>query len=117
MTRLYISGPVSGKPDDNRAAFADAKMSLYEAGITAFDPHDLVIPSDSHETAMLLCVNELTGRTQKTGISYPVPRYDGLALLPGWEQSEGARLEKAVAEACGIPVKTVEEWIEEAASS
>lgn len=114
MTRLYISGPVSGKPDDNRAAFADANMSLYEAGITAFDPHDLVIPSDSHETAMLLCVNELTGRTHKTGISYPVPRYDGVALLPGWEQSEGARLEKAVAEACGIEVKTVDEWLEEA---
>lgn len=114
MTRLYISGPVTGKPDDNRAAFADARMSLYEAGITAFDPHNRVIPSDSHETAMLLCVNELTALAQKTGISYPVPRYDGVALLPGWEQSEGARLEKAVAEACGIPCKTVDEWIEEA---
>lgn len=114
MTRLYISSPVTGKPDDNREAFADAKISLYEAGITAFDPHDLVIPSDPRETAMLLCVNELTERTQKPGIRYPVPRYDGVALLPGWEQSEGARLEVAVAYACGIRCKTVGEWLEEA---
>lgn len=114
MTRLYISGPVTGVPNDNRDAFADARISLYEAGITAFDPHCRVIPSDSRETAMLLCVNELTERTQKLGIRHPVPRYDGLALLPGWEQSEGARLEVSVAEACGIPVKTVDEWLEEA---
>lgn len=113
MPRLYISGPVTGIEDDNRKAFEDARMSLYETCDTAFDPHTRVIPSDTHETAMLLCINELTEYTQKPGTMHPVPRYDGLALLPGWEQSEGARLEKAVAEACGIPVKTVDEWIEE----
>lgn len=114
MIRLYISGPVTGKPDDKWYAFSEASNALNEAGILAVIPLELVEPGDSHETAMLLCVNELTGRTQKPGIRYPVPHYDGLALLPGWEQSEGAKLEKAVAEACGIPVKTVDEWIEEA---
>ena len=114
MNSLYISGPVTGVPDYNRRSFASAGVALADAGYTWFDPHDLVNPEDTHETAMLLCVNELTERTQKPGIRYPVPRYDGLALLPGWEQSEGAKLEKAVAEACGIPCKTVHEWIEEA---
>lgn len=114
MTRLYISGPVTGIEDDNRTVFDDTQKLLAEAGYDSFLPHYLVEPSDSHETAMLLCINELTGRTQKPGIRHPVPCYDGLALLPGWEQSEGAKLEKAVAEACGIPVKTMDEWLEEA---
>lgn len=114
MTKLYISGPVTGIRDDNRLAFSWAQNRLMDAGYEPFIPHEIVEPDDTHETAMLLCVNELTGRTQKPGIRHPVPCYDGVALLPGWEQSEGARLEKAVAEACGIPCKTVDEWIEEA---
>ena len=114
MARLYISGPVTGIELRNYPAFRDAQRLLGDSGYYADIPHDLVNPDDTHETAMLLCVNELTERTQKTGIRYPVPYYDGVALLPGWEQSDGAKLEKAVAEACGIPVKTVDEWLEEA---
>lgn len=114
MARLYISGPVTGKPDDNWYAFNEASIALNEAGILAVIPHEFVKSGDTHETAMLLCVNELTGRTQKPGTRHPVPCFDGVALLPGWEQSEGAKLEKAVAEACDIPCKTVGEWIEEA---
>lgn len=112
MTRLYISGPVTGVADDNRLAFSWAQARLMEAGYEADVPHSLVEPDDSHETAMLLCVNELTERTQKPGIRYPVPYYDGVALLDGWEDSKGARLEKQVAEACGIPCKPVDEWLE-----
>lgn len=114
MASLYLSGPVTGIELRNYPAFRDAQRILADGGYYADLPHDLVDPDDTHETAMLLCVNELTDRTQKPGIRHPVPRYDGLALLPGWEQSEGARLEKAVAEACGIPCKTVDEWLEEA---
>ena len=114
MTRIYISGPVTGIEDGNLSAFESVQKELEAAGYLTDKPYDLVDREDSHETAMLLCVNELTGRIQKPGIRHPVPRYDGMALLEGWEQSEGAKLEKAVAEACGIPVKTVEEWIEEA---
>lgn len=114
MTRIYISGPVTGIEDGNLSAFESVQKELEAAGYLTDKPHDLVDREDSHETAMMLCVNELTWRTQKPGIRHPVPRYDGVALLPGWEQSDGARLEKAVAEACGIPCKTVEEWIEEA---
>lgn len=114
MTRLYISGPVTGIEDGNLSAFESVQKELEAAGYLTDKPHDLVDREDSHETAMLLCVNELTGRTQKPGIRHPVPRYDGVALLEGWEQSEGAKLEKAVAEACGIPCKTVDEWLEAA---
>lgn len=114
MTRLYISGPVTGIEHDNATAFRKAQRLLSDAGFEPFIPHEIVEPNDTHKEAMLLCINELTERTQKPGVRYPVPYYDGLALLPGWEQSEGARLERAVADACGIPCKTVDEWLEEA---
>lgn len=108
MSRLYISGPVTGRENRNFDAFREAQRSLVDAGHTAIIPHQIVLPSSTHERAMRTCINELTwGRFG--GFSY-----DGVALLPGWEQSEGARFEKAVAEVCGIPVKTVDEWMKEA---
>lgn len=111
MARLYISGPVTGKPDGNYEAFRDSGYSLRAAHYETLDPHGIVDPGSSHEEAMIVCINELTSHAWSDG---PLPSYDGVALLPGWEQSEGARLEKAVAEACGIPCKTVDEWLEEA---
>ena len=58
MTRLYISGPVTGINDDNRLAFSWAQNRLMDAGYEPFIPHEIVEPDDTHETAMLLCVNE-----------------------------------------------------------
>ena len=112
MTRLYISGPVTGIEADNYEAFSDAGYSLMAARYDVIVPHKLVGDEATHETAMLLCLNVITDYVWRDDDVRPW--IDGLALLPGWEQSEGARLEKAVAEACGIPCKTVDEWIEEA---
>lgn len=35
---------------------------------------------------------------------------DGLAMLDGWERSEGAQLEANVARSLMMPVKTVSQW-------
>jgi len=113
MSRLYISGPVTGIEHDNVTNFRRAQRLLDYAWYEAFVPHDIVEPNDNHRTAMLLCINELTGRTQKPGVRHPAPRYDGLALLEGWEASDGARLEKAVAEACGIECRPLADWLGE----
>lgn len=109
MTRLYISGPVTGIEADNYEAFDDASFYLRRARYEATIPHDFVLPYMSHEVAMAACIHQLTSRVWDADSNGPKNLYDGLALLPGWEQSEGAKLEKAVAEACGIPCKTVDE--------
>lgn len=116
MVRLYIAGPVTGEPDDNREAFNKARRKLWHEckGYIADIPHDFVGEGTPHDEAMALLLNRLTDRTYSYRKGKCANLYDGVALLPGWEQSEGARLEKAVAEACGIPCKTVDEWIEEA---
>lgn len=114
MPRLYISGPVTGIKDDNYEAFDNASFYLRRARYEATIPHDSVLSYMSHEVAMAACIHQLTSRVWDADSNGPKNLYDGLALLPGWEQSEGARLERAVAEACGIEVKTVAEWLEEA---
>jgi hypothetical protein len=36
---------------------------------------------------------------------------DGIALLPGWERSRGANLERHVALALELPVETIDTWL------
>lgn len=124
--RLYIIGPVTGIKDDNIQAFVEAQKELDASGYTAYSPHSFVGPGTPHEEAMRICIGRLVsgyyaaralneaGKGPLTTRQRHVPLYQGVALLDGWEQSEGARTEKLVAEACGIPCKTVAEWIEEA---
>lgn len=103
MTRLCISGPVTGIPNDNREAFEEAKSLLHRRFVQVNIPHHFIDAGTSRPKAMRMSIFQILS-----------PRTSGVALLPGWEQSEGAKLEKAVAEACGIPCKTVDEWLEEA---
>lgn len=109
MNILYVIGPVSGITNDNRKAFDEARDLLVSAGHYADIPHAFVPSDASWSKAMRISINKLTNPSPIRSMFY-----EGVALLPGWEQSEGARLERQVAEACGIPCKTVDEWLEEA---
>lgn len=115
MSRIYVSGPVTGKPDGNKDAFRAARKALKKAGYRADIPHDIVAPWDDRERAMTKCLRLITAPVAPSlpADCYPC-LYKGLALLPGWEQSEGARLEKAVAEACGIECRPLADWLGEA---
>ncbi|MEC4272938.1 DUF4406 domain-containing protein [Adlercreutzia sp. R25] len=103
MARLYISGPVTGIENDNRAAFEEAKRRLSAKHPEVNIPHHFIASGTPYPKAMRISLSRVT-----SGVYY------GVALLAGWENSNGALLEKQVAEACGIPCKTVDEWLEEA---
>ncbi len=105
MARLYVIGPVTGKLDENRAAFIKAADALADKGDLAYIPHMFVPEGSEWRDAMRISINEITDCRY---------RYDGVALLDGWEQSKGACLERVVAQACGIPCKTGDEWLKEA---
>jgi dUTP pyrophosphatase len=103
--RVYIAGPMSNVPDNNRKAFARAEERLKLMGHVPINPYHLgskelqAVAADmgvefraTPEYAALLerCIFE-------------VSMSDAVVLLPGWEDSTGARREKTAAEGIGIP--------------
>ena len=101
--RLYVIGPVTGRRDLNRPAFEAARVELDEAGYDATIPHDVVPPDATREQAMRASVRMLL-------------ECDGVAVLPDWSGSDGAKLEKKVADACGIYAHDVDAWVSNAQS-
>lgn len=91
----YLSGPITGMPQQNKPAFTRASDSLRESGYGVLNPFDLFAePAPVNPTreekraywqrAMRACLRVL-------------PDADVIAVLPGWERSEGAREEHRIA--------------------
>jgi Domain of unknown function (DUF4406) len=97
---LYIAGPMTGLPDYNYPAFHAAEQRLIVAGFTVLNPahHQCEAQTPTWHDWMRLGLRAVTNA-------------DGIALLPGWQRSRGTRAELAAAEAIGIAVKPVDEWV------
>lgn len=93
---IYIAGPMTGLPEFNYPAFNNAAAAL------RVHCADVVSPTELHD-----------GDTSRPYDYYlrlglrALLDCDEIVLLPGWENSRGARLELAVAEALGMKVT---EW-------
>lgn len=109
--KLYLSGPITGKPDGNRAAFDNAARALHECGHQPINPHivgELVEAEFGNITPewadyMRADIAELMA-------------CDAVATLPGWVESRGACIEVHLAQALGMLVQSVDAWIEGAAT-
>ena len=89
--KAYVSGPVSGLPGNNEAAFRACAERLRALGVEPLVPHDIVPEGcDGWHEAMRHCIAFL-------------PSCDAAVFLPGWWLSRGARVERKVAMACGLP--------------
>lgn len=103
--KLYIAGPMSGLPDFNYPAFFAARDRLAAAGYEPVNPaRDWDGPASPKWTDYM-----------RRGIR-DVTTADGLAMLPGWQRSVGATEERRIAEMLGIPVKSLDEWLDAASS-
>jgi hypothetical protein len=101
---LYIAGPMSGLPDSNYPAFFAAEERLRAAGYNRIlNPARAVCPPDSDWHVWM-----------RSGIDM-VLRAEALVMLPGSDNSRGARLERYVAEALGMRVAPLDEWLKVAA--
>ncbi len=86
MNRIYLAGPMTGLPESNFPAFRDAAGRLRDAGWEVINPAE-----------------NFGGRTDLPRSSYLradlslLLQCGAMALLPGWEDSQGAKLEYAIA--------------------
>ena len=107
--KIYLSGPMTGIEDYNRAAFDGAELDLLGAGAdSVYAPAEHIdeYAQLSHELCMALSLRELIAERPWGKIE---PYYDMLVSLPGWQDSAGARLEREVATAIGMEVHDIGE--------
>ena len=99
MKTLYVSGPMTGLPDLNVPAFNAAAAKLRAAGFTVVNPAELnPDPAATWAQCMRADIKALCD-------------CDGLALLPGWTDSRGAKLEAHLAESLGMTLWAVPQWL------
>lgn len=92
---VYISGKITGN-ENYKTDFLEAEKLLNKNGFDFMNPVYLgealeaVIKSPTHEQYMRTCLEGLL-------------KCDAILMLPNWQYSEGAKVEKLVAESIGLP--------------
>lgn len=89
---IYISGPMTGHTDLNFPLFADVALALRMAGF------DVVNPAELHQKE-----SPSWADCMRVDIAALV-ECESIVMLPGWQQSRGARLELHIARELGLRV-------------
>lgn len=113
---LYVIGPVTGKENENREEFERAKRELKIKGYVVSTPFEVVCAmtdtgrvgpdcEGNWDACMYAsCKHIVDGRwIYQNGFA--------IAMLDGWEQSRGARIEHDLACALGIECRPWMEWL------
>jgi hypothetical protein len=111
----YIAGPMTGLPNFNFPAFNAAAKHLRSQGHTVFNPAErdierhggVDISADNHAGDPALAVKQ-HGFSLREALAddtaFICKQATAIAMLPGWENSKGARAEHALAVALGLVV-------------
>ena len=95
--RIYISGKMSGDPDYVQK-FLNAEYQLTKAEYKTMNPTRFISSSANWNRAMRVAI-------------YLMMKCDGVALLPDWKQSKGAKIEERLARDIGMPVMPLDKWL------
>jgi len=98
--KVYIAGPMTGLPDFNYPAFFQAAERLVDAG------HEPINPARSEGRSG--CATWL--HYMRASLR-DIADADGIALLPGWQNSDGARIERGLGRDLGLDVRPIGEWL------
>lgn len=94
---VYLSGPMSGYPEFNYPAFAEATARLREHGYSVYSPHERLTNERAPTQTELRAAFADYSR-------YICLQADMVVVLPGWERSKGATTEVGLAVNCGLMV-------------
>lgn len=102
--RLYLCGPMRGRPNYNYAMFNSAATKLRVTGYDVISPVELDQEyGDIHKVTIDVLLERDFSEIRNS---------DGLALLDGFMDSEGSRKEIAHAANFGLRVGTVQFWLD-----
>lgn len=113
--RIYLAGPMQNYPEFNFPAFNSRTKELRDQGHEVFNPaerdierHGGVDISKGNSTGSLEQAVTNHGfnlrEALRDDLVYICQTADAIALLPGWENSKGARAEHATAVALGLKI-------------
>jgi len=114
--RVYVAGPMRGRPFFNFPAFDEAAAALRAEGHEVFNPadRDRQVHGDEVNNSATGNLDDIahTGFTLREALeadtSWICRNAEAIALLPEWETSKGATAEYALARALGLEVWSVE---------
>ena len=93
---VYISGPITGIEDLNKAAFSEAEKMLTKLGHDVVNPH--TIPHPARSWAPLSWEEYMRDDIKE------LMNCEMVYALSGWETSKGARLEVHIAIELGMRI-------------
>lgn len=93
--KVYISGPMTGLPNYNRDAFAEAEKWCVKNGMSPFNPGWLAFEEDTAFTYEEILQIDLAA----------LANCEAILMLPGYEKSNGAKVELEMATRLGLKVE------------
>ena len=101
--KLYLAGPMRGKPYFNFPAFHAAAAKLRAEGYEVFNPAEKGVEHGATEEDM----NSQAFRRKvfALDLAWICEHADEIALLPGWEHSAGAVAERYAARALDLRLR------------
>jgi hypothetical protein len=112
--QIYLAGPMRNYAEFNFPAFHAAAKRLREAGHEVFSPAERDNDVGFRPSGMAGSDADLAGArfdlraALGADLAWITSTADAVVVLPGWEQSAGARAEVATARALSLPVYALE---------
>ncbi len=107
--KIYLAGPMRHFPEFNFPAFMGYGEMLKEMGFQVFNPAERDTIQDNFNP------KKDKAKSLKWYMKYDLPAVcdsDLVAVITGWEHSQGARLEIHVAREIGVPVFNISDILQ-----